>query len=150
MESALLGYRSLADIARKLRSIDFAMLMTHGPQGHITGRLMSNSNGADAHGDWYYFTWEDSPLVSDIERDPKVALAFQGERHLLGGPAIHINVEGTATVVRDPRQFGEHWSPGLERWFERGVYTPGLVMIRVHARRVHYWEGVEEGEIDVA
>lgn len=145
-----MSYRSIADIARKIRQIDFAMLMTHDPHGHITGRPMSNNRDLDYRGDSFFFAWEDSQLVRDIQRNPKVALAFQGGRFLLGAPGVHINVEGTASVVRDRQQFRAHWSPDLLRWFEQGVDTPGLVMIRVHARRVHYWDGAEEGEIDVA
>ena len=145
-----MSYRSIAEIARQIRHIDYAMLMTRGPQGHITGRPMSNSRGEDYRGDSFYFTWEDSQLVRDIERDPRVALTFQGSRDMLGMPGIQINVEATATVVRDKRQFRDNWTPDLERWFEQGVHTPGLVMIKVHARRLHYWDGADEGEIDVA
>src|SRR5690606_37282672 len=150
MEMGILSYQSLADIARKMRHIDIAMLMTHGPQGHIAGRPMSNNREVDYHGNSYYFAWDDSQIVRDIEKDPKVALAFQGGRHMLGTPGVHINVEGTATLIRDRKLFLEHWNKDLERWFEQGVDTPGLVMIKVHARRVHYWDGSEEGEIDVA
>ncbi len=145
-----MSYRSITDIARKIRQMDIAMLMTHDPHGHITGRPMSHNRELDYRGDSFFFAWDDSQLVRDIERDPKVALAFQGGRHLLGGPGIHINVEGMARVVRDRRQFLPHWNPSLQRWFDAGIDTPGLVMIHVHARRVHYWEGAEEGEIDVA
>lgn len=145
-----MSYRSIAEIGRRLRQIDYAMLMTHGPHGHITGRPMNNNRGEEYRGDSYYFAWEDSEVVHDIERDPKVALAFQGGRHMLGASGVHINVEGTATVVRDRREFLKHWTPDMDRWFEDGVDTPGLVMIRIHARRVHYWDGAEEGEIDVA
>ena len=140
----------MADIAKRIRHIDHAMLMTHGAQGHINGRPMSSTHELDHSGDTFFFTWDDSSLVREIERDPKVALAYQGGRQRLGAPGVHVNIEGTATVVRDRAQFVEHWSPDLERWFGQGLDTPGLVMIRVHARRVHYWDGAAEGEIDVA
>lgn len=150
LESQVLSYTSIADIARRMRDIEYAMLMTRTPQGHITGRPICNNRGEDYRGESCYFTWDDSPLVREIERDPKVALTFQGNRHILGTPGIQINVEGTARVVRDLGQFRANWTPELNRWFEQGVHTPGLVMIKVHARRVHYWEGADEGEIDVA
>lgn len=37
----------------------------------------------------------------------------------------------------------------LDRWFEQGVDTPGLVLIRVAAARIHYWDGEDEGELTV-
>lgn len=43
----------------------------------------------------------------------------------------------------------QHWVKDLERWFEQGVDTPGLVLIHVRAIRVHYWDGEDQGEIAV-
>ncbi len=37
----------------------------------------------------------------------------------------------------------------LERWFKDGVDTPGLVLIKVHAGRIHYWDGEDEGEVNL-
>ena len=33
------------------------------------------------------------------------------------------------------------------RWFEKGIYTPGIVIIKAHATRIHYWDGTEDGEV---
>ena len=49
--------------------------------------------------------------------------------------------------MRDKAIFAEHWDPSLDRWFPQGVDTEGLVMIAVKARRLHYWDGEDEGEI---
>ncbi len=35
----------------------------------------------------------------------------------------------------------------LDRYFPDGIDTPGVVMIRVHAERIRYWDGEDEGEI---
>ena len=53
-------------------------------------------------------------------------------------------------MIRDKAQFMAHWVPDLEAWFEQGVDTPGLVLIKVHAKRIKYWEGEEEGEVKLA
>lgn len=136
--------KSLSDLSERMRRIDIAMLSTHGEGGTIAGRPMSNNGDVDYDGDSYYFTWEDSQMVADIERDPKVALAFQGE------DAFSVAVEGEAELIRDKGVFQEHWNADLDDWFEDGPDTEGVVMIKVHAVRVHYWDGEENGEVKLA
>ncbi len=140
---------TLADIAERLRDIDFAMLLTHSDNGEIAGRPMSNNGEVAYDGDSYYFSWESARTVSDIAANPKVALSFQGAKSLLGKPGLMVAVEGRGEIVRDKSRFAEHWTPDLDRWFEQGIDTPGVVMIKVHAERIHYWDGEDEGEIKV-
>jgi general stress protein 26 len=144
-----MGHLTLEDLSEKMKSIDFTMLLTHTEDGQIAGRPMSNNGDVKYQGDSYYFTWEQSRTVSDIERDAKVTLSFQGSKGLLGKPPLMIAVEGNAELVRDKGSFEEHWTKDLERWFPQGVDTDGLVMIKVRARRIHYWDGEDEGELRV-
>lgn len=141
--------RTLADIAEKMKDIDFTMLATHTHGGAIAARPMSNNREVDWDGDSYYFTWANSLMVEDIGRDPKVTLTFQGKAGILGMRPFFVAVEGEAAIVRDQAQFAEHWTSGLDRWFDQGIDTPGLAMIHVHATRVHYWDGEDEGELTV-
>lgn len=138
---------TMADLAEKMRDLDITMLSTHTDGGEIAGRPMSNNRDVAYHGDSYYFTFEASRTVRDIERDPKVALSFQGSKGLLGRPPFMVAVEGDATLIRDKREFEAHWTPDLEIWFEDGVDTEGLVLIKVKATRIHYWDGEDEGEV---
>ena len=135
--------KTLKDLAEKMRDIDIAMLLTHAEGGTIAGRPMSNNGEVDYDGDSYYFTWEQAKMVSDIEADPKVSLAFQGEK------TFAVAVEGVAKLVRDKAQFAEHWTPDLDKWFDDGIDTEGVVMIHVHASRVHYWDGEDQGEVSM-
>ena len=140
---------TLREIAEKVRDIDFAMLLTRTGSGEIAGRPMSNNRDVEYDGDSFFFTWEQARSVADIERDPKVALSYSGSKGLLGQPPVFIAIQGEAELIRDKAEFEAHWTKGLERWFEDGVDTPGLVLIKVHASRVHYWDGENEGEIVV-
>ncbi|MDF2809171.1 MAG: pyridoxamine 5-phosphate oxidase [Microvirga sp.] len=140
---------SLSDISNEMRDIDFAMLSTHTPSGDIAGRPMSTNGDVDYDGDSYFFALEHAHLISDIQQDPNVGLSFQGRKGLLGTPPVFISVEGTATLIRDKEQFAEHWTTGLNDWFEDGMDTPGLVLVKVHASRIHYWDGTDEGELRV-
>ncbi|TXR49988.1 pyridoxamine 5'-phosphate oxidase family protein [Phyllobacterium endophyticum] len=134
---------NLSDLAAKMQEIDICMLMTHTDNGAIAGRPMSNNRDVEYDGDSYFFTWDKSRMTSDIEGNSKVALTFRGAK------AFSISLEGEAELVRDKEAFREHWTSDLDDWFKEGVDTPGVVMIKVHATRAHYWDGMDEGEIKI-
>jgi len=140
---------TMSDLAKKRRDIDFAMLATHTDGGAIAERPMSNNRDVEYDGDSYYFTSEGTRMVADIERDPRVALSFVGNKGLLGKPPIFIAIEGKAALIRDKQVFAEHWTRDLDRWFKNGVDSPGLVLIKAHATRIHYWDGEDQGEVKV-
>ncbi|WP_394270972.1 pyridoxamine 5'-phosphate oxidase family protein [Qipengyuania sp.] len=136
----------LDHIAKAMRDIDFVMLNTHTAGGQIGARPMSNNRQVDYDGDSYYFTWDDCRMVDDIEQDPRVGLSLQGQQEKDGAPGIFIAIEGQAEIRRDKAEFAEHWVDDLERWFEDGIDTPGLVMIAVRATRAAYWHGEDDGD----
>jgi general stress protein 26 len=142
--------KNLAEIARKMRGIDIAMLSTKTAGGEIASRPMSNNGDVDYDGDSYFFTNGDSRVVADIEADNRVSLAFSIEPGLLTGGGLFVAVEGRATIIRDKTAFESHWTPDLDAWFAQGIDTPGLVMLKVQATRIKYWAGNEEGEVKLA
>lgn len=148
------SHMSLSDISEAMRDIDFCTLSARAADGSIGARPMSNNREVDFSGDSRFFTYEDARMVADIARDGKIGLAYQGKPGLLGGvigkPGIFIAVESDAELVRDKAEFAEHWDKSLDRWFPEGPDTPGLVMIRARARRIHYWDGEEEAEVPLA
>ena len=132
-----------------MRDIDFAMMLTRAEGGDIAGRPMSNNRDVEYEGNSFFFTSEQTRLVANIERDPKVALSYVGSKGLLGQPPVFIAIQGEAELTRDKAEFEAHWVEDLKRWFENGGDTPGLVLIKVHATRIHYWDGENEGELAV-
>ena len=145
--------KTLADISEAMRDIDFCMLTTRAEDGSLGGRPMSNNREVEYEGTSWFFTCHHHRSVKDIERDSSVGLSYQGKAGLLGvvgKPGMFVHVEGEARLVRDKAKFAEHWDKGLEMWFEQGVDTPGLVLIEVAARRIHYWDGMDEGEVKLA
>jgi general stress protein 26 len=132
-----------------MAEIDFAILSTRAEGGEIAGRPMSNNGDVAYGGDSYFFALDSTRTAEDIARDPTVGLSFTGSKGLLGAPPLFIAIEGRAALIRDKGQFQAHWNKDLEFWFEDGIDTPGLVLIKVHATRIHYWNGRDEGEIRV-
>jgi general stress protein 26 len=139
--------KTLSELSEKMRDIDFCMLATHAPDGTIACRPMSNNRDVDYDGESVFFTTAETHMVGEIGRNPNVGLSFQGKAGLFGVRPFFVAVEGRAELIRNRAEFEEHWTSDLDRWFKQGVDTPGLVMIRVHAERVHYWDGEEEGEV---
>ena len=75
--------KTLKQIGEAMRDIDFCMLTTVS-EGGLAGRPMSNNRDVEFDGDCYFFADGDSRTVRDLERDPTVALAFQGSGGLMG------------------------------------------------------------------
>jgi general stress protein 26 len=141
---------TLSDLSKKMKDIDFVMLQTRTDNGEIAGRPMSNNKDVEYDGDSWFFLDDTSRVYSDVARDPKVNLAVQGAKGLLGKPGIFIAIEGEAELVKDKAAFEEHWTKDLERWWKDGVDSPGLALMKVHASRIHYWDGEDQGEVKVS
>jgi general stress protein 26 len=140
----------LEDISEKMRDIDFAILSTRSEGGAIAGRPMSNNREVEFDGDSYFFTCDDARSVADIRRDPNVGLGYQSKSGMLGMKPFFLTLEGRATLIQDKAKFADHWTKDLDAWFKEGIDTPGLTLIRVEAERLHYWDGYEEGELDLS
>ncbi|RLQ87443.1 pyridoxamine 5'-phosphate oxidase family protein [Notoacmeibacter ruber] len=133
--------KSLFDLAGRMAKIDICMLCSKTAGNRIGARPMSNNSDVEYDGTSYFFTLDDSRMVSDIENDGQVCLTFQGENW------FSLALEGKAKISRDRETFAEHWVPDLDRWFPKGVDTEGLVLIEVSAERLAYWDGEENGEL---
>ena len=137
------------DISEKMRDIDFTILSTRTASGQIAARPMSNNRQVEFDGDSYFFTCEDTGTVRDIQSDPNVGLSLQSKSGMLGLKPFFITIEGSAELIKDKSRFAEHWTKDLDSWFKEGIDTPGLTLIKVHAQRLHYWDGYDEGEVNL-
>lgn len=138
---------TLDDVVEKMRGIDFTTLFTKSETGALGGRPMSNNGQVEGDASSYFFALDDSRAVTDIARDPTVGLSLQGTSGIVGQRPFFVTVEGRAQLLRDKGAFETHWVSDLERWFPDGVDTPGLVLIKVEAQRLHWWNGEDEGEL---
>jgi hypothetical protein len=87
---------SMKDLSKKVADIDFTMLSTRAEDGQIGARPMSNNGDVEYDGDSWFFTWETSRMVADIQRDTRVGLSLQGKAGILGKPPIFISIEAMA------------------------------------------------------
>jgi general stress protein 26 len=140
---------SLHDLSKKMAKLDFTMMATRSPDGTMTARPMSNNGDVEHHGDSYFFAYQTSRKVADLRADPQVTLSYTGAAGMLGGPPLFVTVSGVAALIEDKAAFADHWTKDLDRYFPDGIDTPGVVMIRVDAKAIRYWEGEDEGEITI-
>lgn len=140
---------TLEQVAEKMRDIDFAILSTRTDGDALAGRPMSNNREVDFDGNNHFFALDSTRTVRDIARDPQVGLGYQATSGLFGMKPFFLTVEGRTELIRDKASFAAHWTKDLDRWFEQGIDTPGLVLIKVVAQRLHYWDGYDEGELVV-
>lgn len=139
---------ALAEIAKQMAGIDIAILSTHSDNGEIANRPMSNNGDVTFDGTSYYFSYEQARAVVDIQRNPKVGLGFSSQAGLFSD-GIYVAIEGVAELIRDKAAFQQHWTSDLDKWFDKGVDTPGIVLIKVTTRRATYWKGREEKQVEL-
>ena len=137
---------TLKDVSKAISDIDIAMLSTKAANGYVAARPMSNNGDVDYDGDNYFFAFESSHTIEDIKRDPKIGLSFVGSKSLIGKRTF-VAIEATAELIRDKAVFKAHWNKDIEEWASQGIDTPGLILIKARATRIHYWHGQEEQEI---
>lgn len=141
---------TLSEISENMRDIDFAVLSTRTEGGSIAGRPMSNNREVEFDGDSFFFTCDDTRTLADVRRDPNVGLTYQAKSGMLGMKPFFLTLEGRASLIEDKGEFAKRWTKDLDAWFKQGIDTPGLTLIRVEAERLHYWDGFDEGELDLA
>lgn len=135
---------SLQTIAEKMKDLDFCMMTTRDEKQVPHSRPMSNNGKVEYDGDSWFFTYEDSNKVQQIENDDKVNLIYQTDDMLF------IDCYGKASIVKDKETLEEKWVDGLEQWFPEGIDTPGICLIKVSAERVTFWHKDQEGEYTAA
>ena len=135
--------KDLSAVARKMRGMDLCMLTTVSSFGRLASRPMSNNGEVEYDGTTYFFTWDDSRMAKDIRKNKHVQLNFRADKGFL-----FVSVQGEARVLRDKRVMKDHWREELRQWFEDGLDTPGIALLRVDAKRIQWW-GEEDGEIEL-
>lgn len=131
---------SIKTIAAKMKNLDFCMMITQDGRNSFHSRPMSNNGKVEYDGNSWFFTYEDSNKVRQIEANAKVSLVYQND------DMMFIECYGHATIIRQKSIMAEKWLDELSRWFPEGLETRGLCLIKVAATRVQFWHKEEEGE----
>lgn len=127
-------------VVEAMKDMDLCFMVTKDGKG-LCSRPMSNNAQVDWDGDNWFFTDGDTRKVRQLEADKTVMLDFSGKKDW-------VSLRGTGKLHRDdPSLFEEHWTPDIEKWFPKGVETPGLVLIQVSAEEAELFGASGEGTL---
>ncbi len=134
--------RSIADIAKRMKQIDIAMFVTKtGDDNKIAARPMSNNRDVNEQdGTTYHFTTDDGRIDNDLKNSSQCGATYsEGE--------FYAAIQGTGKLIKDRATQEKHWVKDLEKWFDKGLDTDGLILIEVKPDRIAYWDGRDQGEL---
>jgi general stress protein 26 len=124
----------VAELAAKIKSVRFAMFTTVDQHGHLTSQPMTNQE-IDADGALWFYTSSATDLWENIGARPKVNLSFAEP-----ADSLYVSISGTAERVVDRDRIRALWNPMVAAWFPHGVDDPHVVLVRVAARTVQFWD----------
>jgi general stress protein 26 len=127
----------VAELAAKIKPVRFAMFTTVDQHGHLTSQPMTNQE-VDIDGGLWFYTSTLTDLWENIAANPKVNLSFAEPED-----SLFVSISGTAERVVDRARIKALWNPMVAAWFPNGVDDPHVVLVRVAARTVHYWDSNE-------
>lgn len=130
----LTGKEARDRVKELVEDIDFTMLTTQDDAGRLVSRPMSTRE-MDDNGDIWFFTSEDTKKVEEAKADHDVNLAYCDAKGMR-----YVSVAGRASIVHDEAKMAELYSPSLDIWFEDGLDTPGITLLKVSPLETEFWE----------
>lgn len=132
--SELTGTEALERAKALVHDIDITMLTTQDAEGHLVSRPMSTRE-MDERGDVWFFTSDETKKVDEVAAEHDVGLAYCDAKGMR-----FVSIAGRASVVHDRARMEQLWTPSLDIWFEDGLETPDIALLRVTPARMEFWE----------
>ncbi|WP_199539295.1 pyridoxamine 5'-phosphate oxidase family protein [Desertihabitans brevis] len=131
-------------VAELMRGIRIAMVTSVDAGGRLVSRPLSVQE-VEFDGDLWFFVDREADLLTQIQANPQVNVALQGE-------GAWVSVAGAAAPVDDPARADELWNDVVAAWFaaegsastdekQPGPADLGAVLVKVDGDTAEYWEG---------
>lgn len=117
-----------------VEDIEFTMLTTQDAAGNLVSRPMSTRQ-MDENGDIWFFTADDSKKADEVRADHEVGLSYLDAKGMR-----FVSVAGRAAVVHDRAKMEELYTASLDIWFEDGLETPDIALLKVTPVECEFWE----------
>jgi general stress protein 26 len=135
MKTEEVAHPDLKKIQELIDEIKVGMITTMESNGDHRSRPMQTQK-FDANGCLWFFTSEHSPKIDELRQHPNVNVSYADT-----GSQSYVSITGTASVVDDPHQKQELWSPVLKAWFPKGLEDPELTLLKIQIKEAEYWDG---------
>lgn len=114
-----------------LRNFSTGMLVSHANDGTPHARPMAVAS-VEPGSDIWFATGIDSLKASELLRDPRVVVVFQG-------PTTFLSISGEAQVIVNASRAAELWSEAWRPWFPDGPSDPKFALVHVRPREAEFW-----------
>jgi general stress protein 26 len=121
-----------AKVREIIKDSRMAMLTTIDEDGRLVSKPMATQD-VEFDGDVYFIAERSSHKVRNVQRDPRVNVAYAGS-------SAWVSLSGDAEVVDDPAKLAELWNMFTDAWLEGGPDNPENVLIKVTASSAEYWD----------
>jgi YD repeat-containing protein len=118
----------------KIKDIQFAMLTTVEQDEDLRSRPMA-THDMDDDGTLWFFTYDDSAKVREIQRNDRVSLSYTDT-----GSETYVSAAGKAELVKDRAKINELWRDFLKAWFPQGKEDPRIALLKVTLHQAEYWD----------
>lgn len=126
--------KNIEKLKDMVEDVRICMFNTVSLEDEMGSRPMATAKIEDDGSIWF-FTSEYSPKSKEISKENNVLLAYSDP-----SKNTYVTVKGKASFVDDREKKKEYWSPFVKAWFPDGVDDPKLILIKVDAEEVEYWD----------
>ena len=130
----MLNAKEIDILKDKIKDIRIAMLTTQETDGDFHTRPMA-VHEIEPDGTMWFFTYEDSNKVAEIQQNKRIALGFSDP-----DSEVYVSTSGYAEVVSDQAKINELWSDFLQTWFPNGKDDPNITLLKVTTHAGEYWD----------
>lgn len=121
-------------LKNKIKDVRYAMLTTQEQDGDFHTRPMY-THGLDENGTIWFFTYDNSRKVEEIQRNNRVGIGYAEN-----DSELYVTLAGTAEVTRDEAKINELWNDGLKAWFPKGKDDPSITLLKIRPHQGEYWD----------
>ncbi|MBO0931716.1 pyridoxamine 5'-phosphate oxidase family protein [Fibrella aquatilis] len=118
----------------KIKDVRITMMTTTEEDGDLHTRPMA-THAIDDDGTMWFFTYDDSNKIKEIQHSSNVALGFADP-----GSELYVSVQGRAEVVKDQAKIDQLWDDFLKTWFPGGKDDPRITLLKVTPHGGEYWD----------
>jgi general stress protein 26 len=126
----MINQEEIETLRELIKDIDTAMLTTVTEEGLVSRPMKTLEVEFD--GDLWFFTKKETNKYDEILHDQDVNVAYAGKSY--------VSVRGKAEIVEDLDKKKELWSKAYEEIMQTSYDDPNVVLIKIKAEAVEYWE----------